>query len=113
MKKKIYVVISHYTRPKFKESSRVAGWMKTQDLIQHDEEFAVKTRIKDSDLSQSSIILDLTDSKVVMSKFGDRDYEKLLDYALKHYRSYIVKACNEYGVHIEGITNNGTIPTET
>lgn len=113
MKKKIYLVISHYTKPKFKESSRVAGWMNSQGLVQHDEELAVKTRIKNSDLTQSSIILDLTESKVVMSKFGDRDYAKLLDYALKHYQSYIVKACNEYGVHIEGITNNGTIPTET
>lgn len=112
MKPQFFVVLSHYTRPKTKKSSNQPGWNKTKELVQHDEEFALKTRIRDGDLQSASVILDLVKQQVVMSKFGDRDYNKLLDYVLKHYRSYIVKACEEQGITIEGITN-GSVPSET
>lgn len=112
MKPRFYVVLSHFTRPKGKNASNQAGWNHTKELVQHDEEFAVKTRVSNRDIQTASIILDLIESKVVLSKFGDRDYPKLLDYVLKHYRSYIVKACNDQGITIEGITN-GSVPSET
>lgn len=112
MKPRFYVVLSHFTRPKNKNASNLSGWNQTKELVQHDEEFAIKTRVSNRDLQTASIILDLVDSKVVLSKFGDRDYNKLLDYVLKHYRSYIVKACTEQGITIEGISN-GSIPSET
>jgi hypothetical protein len=112
MKPRFYVLLTHYTRPKFANSSKQSGWNKTQGLVQHDEEFAVKTRVSNRDIQSASIILDLINSKVIVSKFGDRNYEKLLEYVLKHYRSYIVKACQEQGITIEGITN-GSVSTET
>ena len=112
MKPRFYVVLSHFTRPKGKNTANRPGWNHTKELVQHDEEFAVKTRVSNRDIQTASVILDLVESKVVLSKFGDRDYAKLLDYVLKHYRSYIVKACNDQGITIEGITN-GSVPSET
>lgn len=112
MKKRFFVVLSHYTRPKNKTDANITGWNQTKELVQHDEEFAIKTKVSNRDIQTASIILDLIEEKVILSKFGDRNYQKLLEYILKHYRSYIVKACLEQGITIESITN-GSVPSET
>lgn len=62
---------------------------KPEEGMMTNESFYIKKNLKNSDLSEASIILDVTNGKVVKNRYTDRSFQDLYTYFVTHYSNYI------------------------
>jgi hypothetical protein len=56
-----------------------------------NESFHVADKVKNKDLSEASIILDVANQKVIKNRFPDRSFDDLFLYFMSHYKDHIQK----------------------
>lgn len=76
-------------KPRKGVQTHISGWMNDNKNIQWDEAFKMSSGLKDKDLLESQVILDIDDNKIVKNWKSGETYEKLMEYYLKHYAKYI------------------------
>ena len=81
-----------------------------------DEVMAVTRNIKRSDLQTCNVILDFKTLSVVKCSMGGvqvpRDFNKIVEYYMKHYESTITRLFNENGYEIVKPTEAEAQPAE-
>jgi len=97
-----YLILTYYKKP--------SG--------QIDEVMAVAKNLKTRDHSTANVILDFKTLSVVKCSMGGvqvpRDFDKIVEYYMKHYESTITRLFNENGYDVEYRKKDApTQPTET
>ena len=71
---------------------------------QLDEVMAVSRNLKNRDLQTANVILDFRELKVLKSSMGGvtipRDFNRIVEYYMKHYEATITRLFNENGYEI-------------
>ena len=57
--------------------------------FQHNEAFVLSKSVKNRDLQEAAVILDIANEKVVKNRFNDRPFNELWTYYIQHYGEYI------------------------
>jgi hypothetical protein len=94
-----FLVARYSLRPKYPSVSKQKGWMNNPENISWDEQVGFYTRMRDRDLSQWNIILDLVERQVLVCRspagqnsvtWGEKpDFESLYTYFYKNYQKQI------------------------
>lgn len=86
-----HIVVRYTMKPKPGVKTEIKGWMNDDNNIQWDEAFAMTVGLKNKDLMEAQVILDIDDNKIVKNWKTDEDssYEKLIEYYLKNYAKYM------------------------
>lgn len=90
MTQSIYLVATHYVRPKDRVNTAKKGWMDNPANVQVDETMTVTRGLKKRHNSESSIILDLMNRKVVKDNRTTKDYGQLIRYFAMNYTQQLV-----------------------
>ena len=56
-----------------------------------NESFHVSDKVKNKDLSEASIILDVANQKIIKNRFPERTFNDLFLYFMTHYKDHIQK----------------------
>lgn len=64
------------------------------DGFQNNESIVITKNLKDRDLSEASVILDVKNNKVIKNRYNDRPFDELWIYYVTHYGEYINKWIN-------------------
>lgn len=95
-----YLVARYVLRPKRPSVTVQKGWQNNPGNLSWDEQVGFFDKVKDKDLANWQVILDLTNQRVIKSQspsnydgslFTDRDYSKLFDHFKEHYGDQINK----------------------
>lgn len=87
--KNIYLVANYTAMPKDPSQTKIAGYMKNPDNLQYDEVVYITQGLRDKD-TKNSVVLDLTDEKIVKNIFEvNKTYLELFDYFYSGYTEYI------------------------
>lgn len=96
--KGIFLIARYVQRPKDPSMTRFADYMKDPDNMQWDEEVQVANKVRDKDMTQAQVILNLMEGIVVRNSFNEnREFKSLFKYFYEGYEQYIqdaVKAIN-------------------
>lgn len=87
-----HIVVKYSMKPKPGVKTEVKGWMNNDNNIQWDETFGMSIGLKNRDLQDAQVILDIDDNKIVKNwKAAEEDnsYETLIEYYLKNYAKYM------------------------
>ena len=57
----------------------------------NNESFHITKNLSRRDNTESSIILDVANQKIIKNRFGEKTFEELFKYAATHYSEYINK----------------------
>ena len=100
MKQPSYFLIANYTiRPRNPGLTFQKGYMKQDENIQYSESVSIARKLRDSDLTQAQVIIDITAERVIKCSYQgqERNYENLLDYYVRHYPSYLNPVLEQLG----------------
>lgn len=61
------------------------------DGFQNNESIVITKNLKDRDLSEASVILDVKNNRVIKNRYNDRPFDELWIYYVTHYGEYINK----------------------
>ena len=93
-----YLILTYYTKPNG----------------QIDEVMAVAKSLKNRDLQTANVILDFKTLSVLKSSMGGtqvpRDFDRIVEYYMKHYEATITRLFNENGYEI--VKPDQTTPQE-
>ena len=96
--KGIFLIARYVQKPKDPNMTHVKGYMQDPGNIQWDEEVQVANKVRDKDMTQAQIILNLVEGKVVRNSLNSTvEFTPLFKYFYKGYEQYIhnaVKAIN-------------------
>ena len=96
-KQKFYVVAQYLMRPRNKNMTSNAAYMQNPDNLQFDEMFNIVTKIKDKELQTYSVILDLTEKKIVKNSYqSGKTYQEILQYFTSNYSEKFTQMLGEY-----------------
>lgn len=87
-----HIVVKYSMKPKKGVHTERKGWMDDAKNVQWDESFAMTVGLKNRDLSDAQVILDIDANKIVKNwKSSDENnsYEQLIEYYLKNYAKYM------------------------
>ena len=56
-----------------------------------NESFHVTNKVKNKDLSEASIILDVAEQKIIKNRYSERTFDDLFLYFMTHYKDHIQK----------------------
>jgi len=62
--------------------------------LMKNESFHITKNVKNKDLTEASIILDVANQKVIKNRFENKTFEDLFRYSVTHYSDYINKWTN-------------------
>lgn len=92
----IYLLVKYIEHPKDPARTKEPGYMKDPANVRFDEQVKIVVGIKDKELLQHNVILNLTESKIVRNSFeAKQDYDTLYNYYLQHYESYITQSLKQ------------------
>lgn len=91
MKKRSIYLVAHYSvKPKDPRKTHIPGYMKDPANHRYDEQVQVSTRLRDKDITDAKIIMNLSDKAVDKNSFnGNKDFNELFKYFFKGYHKYI------------------------
>jgi hypothetical protein len=107
--KPIYLVAYYFQKPRERVKTQIPGWMKNADNISWDEQVALTRNLKNRDITQSKVILDLVNQQVIKNGWNDRtNFDELYQYYERSYPQYTRDIMKQ-------ITTNKTtvVPTES
>lgn len=87
-----YLIVQYYAKPNIGVKTEVAGWSEQQNSIQYDEAVRFETKLRDRYLSESSVVIDMLEKKVIKCSvvgLEDASYDKLMEYYNKYYGKQI------------------------
>ena len=90
MTQSIYLVATHYVRPKERVNTAKKGWMDNPANVQVDETMTVTKGLKKRHNAEGSIILDLLNRKVIKDNRTTKDYGQLIRYFAMNYTQQLV-----------------------
>jgi len=95
-----HVVVRYAMKPRKGVHTNQKGWMDDDKNVQWDETFGMTVGLKQKDLLEAQVILDIDDHKIVKNWKSDNNetFETLLEYYLKNYTEYMadfIKASNK------------------
>jgi len=86
----VYLMAFYSAQPVNKKFTHQSGYMKQDSNVHHNEQVIVARKIKNRDLQQAAVILDVMNKKVVKcSKQPAADYDGLWTYYTTHYADYL------------------------
>lgn len=87
----IYLVAYYMKKPKHQRvNTAIKGWMDNPDNVSYEEQIAVATRLKTSDLNTAKIILDLSNRTVYRNSWGDnKTFDDLFEHFYTGYQKYL------------------------
>ncbi len=89
-KRSIYLVAHYVTRPRDPRKTHIPGYMKDPKNHQYDEQVQVSTRLRNRDITDAKIIVNLSNKTVDKNSFnGNKDFNELFKYFFKGYHKYI------------------------
>ena len=89
-KKSIFLVANYITRPRDPKKTHISGYMKDPANHQYDEQVHVSTKLRTQDITNSKIIMNLTNKTVDKNSFNsNKDFNELFKYFFKGYHKYI------------------------
>jgi len=86
MSKKMFFIATHITvmrNPK-----------KPSEGTMTNELFSVSKKVKNKEMSEASIIIDVAEQKVIKNRFTERTFDELFAYFMTHYKEQINKWLN-------------------
>lgn len=87
--KPIYLVAYYFQKPQARVKTQLPGWMKNVENISWDEQVALTKNLKNRDLSQGKVILDLVNQRIVKNGWGDKNsFDELYRYYEGNYPQY-------------------------
>lgn len=87
--KKLYLVAYYSMKPAARVRTQKAGWKSDPKNISWDERVAVTSQLRNRDLSESQVILDLINKTVIRNSWDNtKSYEHLWRYFQKNYPKY-------------------------
>ena len=93
--KGIFLIARYVQRPKDPSMTRFADYMKDPNHMQWDEEVQVANKVRDKDMTQAQVILNLMEGVVVRNTFNNnKDFPTLFKYFYEGYEQYIHNAVN-------------------
>ena len=103
-KQKFYVVVQYILRPRNKMKTYDPEYMSEPRNYQYDELFNIVTKVKDNELTRYSIILDLTNKKVVKnSSSNNKSYQEILQYFINNYSERFTQMLGEYITEVKDL----------
>ncbi len=85
----IYLIANYTALPKDPSKTKIAGYITNPENVVYDELVYVRKGLRDKD-TKNSVILDLTDEKIVKNIFNvDKTYSELFEYFYSGYTEYI------------------------
>ena len=89
-KKSIYLVANYVTKPRDPKKTHIPGYMKDPANHQYDEQVHVSTNLRTKDITNSKVIMNLSDKVVEKNSFNsNKDFNELFKYFFKGYHKYI------------------------
>lgn len=84
------MVANYITRPRDPKKTHISGYMKDPANHQYDEQVHVSTKLRTQDITNSKIIMNLTNKTVDKNSFNsNKDFNELFKYFFKGYHKYI------------------------
>jgi len=105
--KGIFLIARYVQRPKDPSMTRFKEYMKDPDNMQWDEQVQVAAKVRNKDMTEAQVILNLVEGKVVRNSFNDNDFPTLFKYFYEGYEQYIHDA-----VHAINPNLNLVVPDE-
>lgn len=102
--KSIFLTATYVTKPRYRDQTYVSGYMNLPNSIQHDEVIDVTRGLKDRDLMQAKIILDITNQAVIKNSFDvdkTKGFMELFQYFYTNSPQEISQALRQVGITIE------------
>jgi hypothetical protein len=107
--KKVHLVAQYFARPRKKHATAVAGYMKDVNNIQWDEQVNITVGLKDRDLVNSRIVLNISDQSVVKNSFQTgKTFMELFQYFYTASPQEISQKLQQVGITI-GETKSDTV----
>ena len=90
MKKTIYLLATYYKVPRNPNLTAAKGYMSNPDNYTYNEQVSIATKIKNRDLTDCQVILDMEAQKVVKCSMNPgQTFEELYVYFARHYPKYM------------------------
>lgn len=91
----IYLIAKYTARPKDPAQTYKAGYMANPNNIEYEEQVYLTRGLKDKDV-QNSVILNLTEEKIVKNTFkSGATFEAILEHYVEGYADYINDSINQ------------------
>lgn len=112
--KHIYLVASYSTSPRDPKQTRTAGYINNKDNVTWNEKMHITRGIKNKDLANARIILDISTQEVYKNTFADgvtegKSFMELFEYFYKANPSYVAKALRSLGVSFDTASEDETV----
>ncbi len=100
--KGIFLIAKYTQRPKNPRMTHVKSYMADPDNMQWDEQVLVASRVRDKDMTQSQVILNLVEGVVVRNSISlTKDFPAVFNHFYKEYKKYIHDAVSAINPNLE------------
>lgn len=111
--KDIYIMATYTAKPRNPKMTRVAGYMTNPENLTYDERIAVSRGLRNKDLVNNNVVLNITKSAVEKNSFRtDKSFRELFEYFYENNAEYIGQALRELGVTVEKASTNESVPEQ-
>lgn len=94
----MYLIAYYSLKPRQHVRTSQKSWMEGQQNYSYDERVEFSSKIKNRDYTDSGVILDLKNRKVVKNQWGNgKDFEDLFFHYYKGYKQYLDPVMTKLG----------------
>lgn len=98
MTKSIYLIAYYNLKPRQHVNTSQVDWMKNPQNYSYDERVEFSPKIKNRDYTDSGVILDLGNRKIVKNQWANgKDFDDLFFHYYKGYREYLDPVMTKLG----------------
>lgn len=100
--KAVYLTAKYYAKPRNASQTFRVGYMNDDQNISWDESVNLTTKLKNSDLSESSIILNIVERTVIKNNFdSEKTFDDLFAYFYNSSKDEINNALRKVGIVVQ------------